>query len=88
VVEGQFQLDNSSDIETKYYTVWVNFADGNSTFEGENSGLGVLSNTIYNLYITITKVGSDKPGEPQTDAPCKVFVEIEDWAIVEQNVTF
>ena len=67
-----------------YYPIWVN-KDGDIT--GSDGDGKILRNTQYNISLTITKIGNPTIDEVE-DAWLDVVVEVMDWAVVGQDVTW
>lgn len=69
-----------------YYPVWVNAPDHDYT--GDNTGDSkIRRNTQYNISLTIKKIGNPTIDIVE-DAWLDVVVEVVDWAVVTQDVTW
>ena len=69
-----------------YYPVWVN-APGH-TYTGDNTGDSkIRRNTQYNISMTIKKIGNPTI-DPVQEAFLDVVVDVMEWAVVTQGVTW
>ena len=68
-----------------YYPVWVN-KDG-LTLNGNIGNSNVYRNTQYNITLTIKGLGNPNIDEVE-NAWLDVMVKVEDWKVVNQNVTW
>lgn len=71
-----------------YYPVWVNSSDEGYTYGNSHTADSkVLRNTQYNITLTINGIGNPTI-DPVQDAWLDVQVAVEDWTVVNQNVTW
>jgi len=68
-----------------YYPVWVN-APGHTYSDGHTPDSKILRNTQYNISLTINGIGNPTI-DPVEEAFLDVNVSVEDWTVVNQNVT-
>lgn len=76
VVEGK----NPKVWKDRYYTVVVN-KDNRANADHEF----VKHNYMYDIALTITGPGSDKPYDPQSTADISAEIKVEDWDVVNQD---
>ena len=69
-----------------YYPVWVN-APGHTYSDGHTPDSKILRNTQYNISLTINGIGNPTI-DPVEEAFLDVNVSVEDWTVVNQNVTW
>lgn len=72
-----------------YFPVWVNATKDGYTYGEETDGNKGTSeihrNTQYNIYLTVTKIGNPTI-DPVQEAFLDVFVEVQPWEVVYQDV--
>lgn len=74
---------------TTYYPVIVNATSNKYSYEGGAERDKIVRNTKYNVMLTITGPGTNKPEEkPDEKANLDVKCEIVDWVIITQNATW
>lgn len=74
---------------TTYYPVIINATSNNYSYNGGTERDKIVRNTKYNVVLTITGPGTNKP-EDKTDekANLDVLCKIVDWVIITQNATW
>ena len=70
-----------------YYPVWVNASDKGYTYADYTATNVIVRNTQYNISLTINGIGNPTI-DPVENAFLDVNVSVEDWTVVNQNVTW
>lgn len=75
---------------TTYYPVIINATSNHYNYNGGDGQRDkIVRNTKYNVMLTITGPGTNKPEvKPDEKANLDVLCEIVDWVIITQNATW
>ena len=79
----------AADDATTYYPVIINATSNNYSYNGGTERDKIVRNTKYNVMLTITGPGTNKPEvKPDEKANLDVLCKIVDWVIITQNATW